>query len=259
MSWHRLSSAFKYVLRAQGAGLIHSPFVFEVYQHDFDPKHIHFDFQELYHARQRLLSDTSVLQIQDFGAGSTTGAGTERTVASIAKSAVKKAKYAELMYRLMNRHQPNSILEIGTSLGLTSLYLQKAVPKAKVVTLEGAPELCKFSGQLFREQGCPDIEIVEGAFDQTLKQVASRHQWDVVFVDGNHREKATVDMTQMLLKHASPNALFVIDDIYWSKGMTAAWESLRRMPEFTLSIDLFEMGLLWRKLPMEKQHFVLRY
>ena len=259
MSWHRISSAFKYVIRAQGAGLLHSPFVFELYQQVFDAKHLHYDFEALHAVRQRLMSDKTVLKIQDFGAGSTTGAGTTRTVQSIAGSAVKKAKYAELLYRLINRHGASSIIEIGSSLGLTTLYLQKAAPKAKVYSLEGSPELCAFAKELHAQEGCDHIEVVEGKFDDTLKGVAPKECWDVVFVDGNHRKQATIDMTHMLLENAAENALFIIDDIYWSKGMTEAWNILKDSSEFCLSVDMFEMGILWRKLPMEKQHFTLRF
>lgn len=258
MSWHRFISAVRYACKARGAKWLHSPYVFELQQTVLNASRQHYAFEWLRALRAEMEKDGTTLHIQDYGAGSTSGAGKERTVATIAKHSVKREKHAELMFRLINHLQPKAVLELGTSLGLTSLYLHQACPTARLVTLEGAPELCRFANGLFEGLNA-HIEVVEGPFDQTLETTASSDSWDVVFIDGNHRRDATLQAVETLWPHLSENAVLIIDDIYWSKGMTEAWKELHQREVFSLSIDVFEMGLLFKGRPMAKQHFVLRY
>ena len=258
MSWHRIQSALKYVLRAQGPYRLHSPFVFGLQQHVFDKKHHHYDFDWLSALREELEQDDQVLHIEDYGAGSTSGAGNQRSVKSIAGRSVKRQKYAEFLYRLVDHMQPGAMLELGTSLGLTTLYLHRACPGARCVSMEGAPALVEFATGLYAAVGA-GIEVVEGPFEQTLPATVGKATWDFVFVDGNHRKEATLEAVELLAPHLGEGAIVVIDDIYWSRGMTEAWDELRKREQFALSIDVFEMGILFVGLPMAKQHFVLRY
>jgi len=61
------------------------------------------------------------------GAGSRLGAYRSRTIGSIARTSAKPAKYGQLLFRLAQRFQPKTVFDLGTSLGLTTAYLAKAV------------------------------------------------------------------------------------------------------------------------------------
>lgn len=257
MDLHRIQSAFKYFIRARGKAFLHSPFLYEFSERVL-AKDPYYDFGELNAIRKALEKNDTVLDIEDFGAGSTKGHGNQRAVSRIARTSVKRAKYAQILYRLANWQNAKAMLELGTSLGLTTLHLAKACPSADMVTLEGSPSLVSFSRELFHAKGCGHIQSVQGRFEDQLPQVAPTREWDLLFIDGNHRYQPTIDAVQTTLSYASPDAVYVIDDIYWSKEMTRAWEELKANSAFTLSIDLFEMGLLFCGLGMEKQHKVLR-
>src|SRR5262249_7370362 len=128
---------FRYLLTAsngRGHG-IHSPFVFEFVTQVLRDRAGYPAYGAVEALRESLLSDDSVLSVEDFGAG----VSSARTVRSIAASALKPRKFGQLFFRMARHYQPSSILELGTSLGITTSYLALGAPSASVVTCEGAP------------------------------------------------------------------------------------------------------------------------
>jgi predicted O-methyltransferase YrrM len=88
--------------------------------------------------RNQLLNDNTVLEVEDFGAGSVIDKKNKRSVSSIAKNAAKPKKFGQLLFRMVKHYQPATILELGTSLGVTTSYLSFAKPDARLITMEGS-------------------------------------------------------------------------------------------------------------------------
>jgi hypothetical protein len=44
-----------------------------------------------------------------------------------------------------------------------------------------------------------------------------------------------------------------VDDIYWSEGMTKAWQAIKKHPDVTLSIDIFDIGIVFFRKELSKQ------
>src|SRR5580693_2014676 len=164
----------------------HSPFVYRLLDnviYDFSPKKV---YDEVENQRSELLSDERIINITDLGAGSHVNNSRQKKVSDIAKNALKPPKLAQLIYRLVADLQPKNMIELGTCLGSTSLYLQKAAPKAKLYTLEGCPETARIATEVFKKAGENRIEQVIGNFDDTLPSVIKKlDKLDFVFVDGN--------------------------------------------------------------------------
>lgn len=65
-------------------------------------------------------------------------------------------------------------------------------------------------------------------------------------------------MTDALSK-ATPDTIILLNGIHRSAHHTSKWETLRQHPSVRLSIDLFDLGLLFfRDAFKEKQHFILK-
>jgi predicted O-methyltransferase YrrM len=255
---HRAISYVKYWFKAQNAHGLHSPFVFRVYTEVIATDTWFYAFEELEDQRQYLIKNQQVIQQLDFGAG---GSGKEKqtTISLLARTSLLPPNYAQILFRLVNHLQPNHIVELGTSLGLTTAYLAMAHPSAKVATLEGAPALASFSAQFFVEKKLSQIQVITGHIDETLPQfLAQSAPIDFVLLDANHTFDATLRYVDWMLPKLSAGACLVVDDIYWSKGMTEAWQTLIVRSEFSTSIDLYRFGLLFYKRDQQKQHFILR-
>src|SRR6266536_4840405 len=94
-----------------------------------------------------------------------------RSVSSIVKSAVKSKKYSQLLYRIVKYYQPNTVVDLGTSLGITTSYLSLAKPDATIFTLECATEIAKVAKANFKTLERENIRLIEGNFDYTLPAV----------------------------------------------------------------------------------------
>lgn len=239
---------------------VHSPFVFDLYQNVIRHDGQFLAYPKIEALRRQLLQDTSTLLVTDLGAGSRTGASNKRQVASIARTAAKPAKYAQLLFRLVNHFQPRTVLELGTSLGVTTAYLAAARPKAQVVTFEGCPNLAGAARNHFQQLGFHNISLVSGHLDETLPATLPElESVDLVYFDGNHRYAPTLRYFEACLAKRTDDSVFIIDDIYWSAEMTRAWREICRHPDVTLSLDLFHLGLIFFRRHQPKQHFTLWY
>lgn len=165
------------------------------------------------------------------------------------------------MYRMAKHYQCKNILELGTSLGITTAYLASADPEATVITMEGADAVADIAQRNFNEVGLKNIEIVRGNFDETLRGVLQKMPAiDLAFIDGNHQQEPTERYFEQLLPHIHNNTLLIFDDIHWSSGMEAAWKNIIAQESVVCDIDLFYIGIVsFRKEFKEKQAFSIRF
>jgi len=248
-----------YRLKAKNRHGLHSPFVYRL----VDKVIYGFDAQKVYHEvesiRGSLLNDDRMITITDLGAGSHVNNNKQKRIGDIAKNALKPPRLAQLLYRLVADLQPKNIIELGTCLGTTSIYLQKAAPAAKVYTLEGCPETARIAKESFKKAGLNNIELITGNFDNTLPGVIDGlDKLDFVFVDGNHQKDATLKYFEWCLPKVHEDTLLIFDDIYWSEGMKEAWAEIKAHPQVTVTIDLFWIGLVYFRKGQVKEDFLIR-
>ncbi len=216
------------------------------------------DMQMPFKYRQSLLLENSVIRVTDFGAGSRVFNSETRKVSQIAKNAGISKTRGKLLFRLVHYLKPAAILEIGTSLGISTAYMAAANPNAEIITLEGCPATAGIAIQKFKELGLDKVRLEIGNFDITLPKVLKKERFDMIFLDGNHQKEATIRYFGQCLDSVHENSVIILDDIHWSRGMEEAWELICRNPKVSLSIDTFQWGLLFFRPGQAKQHFVLR-
>ena len=240
---------------------MHSPFVFDFITKVLNDKTEYEDYNTVEKLRKKLLQDQTILAVEDHGAGSSSSPSKERSISSIAQHAVKSKKYSQLLYRIVKYYQPYSIIELGTSLGITTSYLSLARRGGDVFTLEGAPEIAGVARKNFEAVDVKNVKLIEGNFDYTLPSVLYHlTSVDLAFVDGNHRREPTENYFHWLLEKSTSNSVFIFDDIHWSRGMEQAWDHIRVHPAVRCSIDLFFIGIIFfRQEFKEKQHFTIRF
>ncbi len=211
--------------------------------------------------RQEMLRDNSSLEVEDRGAGSAVIKTNTRKLSKIAASSLKPKKFAQLLFRIVQHYQPQTVIELGTSLGITTAYLANGNKKATVYTLEGAASIAAIARKNFAKLSLPDIKLIEGDFALTLPRLLEKMTTvDLVFIDGNHRKGPTLHYFEQLLHHCGHSTILIFDDIHWSAEMEEAWEKIRSHPSVTLSIDLFFIGLVFFDTAFrEKQHFKIRF
>lgn len=258
--------AFKYLhylltaSNGKGHG-VHSPFVFDFITKVLNDKCKYPSYQQIESVRKKLLQNNSVIEVEDYGAGSGIIHTKKRKISSIAKTSLKPKKYSQLLYRMIEHYQPQTIVEIGTSLGITSSYLASANIASKVFTFEGSHEIAQMAKNTFNQLSLSNIELIEGSFEDTLSSSLQKMSTvDFAFIDGNHRYYPTIQYFQQILQQSNNNTVFVLDDIYWSEEMEKVWDWIKQHESVTLSIDLFFVGIIFlRKEILQKQHFSIRF
>ncbi|MCR5889020.1 class I SAM-dependent methyltransferase [Hymenobacter sp. J193] len=258
---HQILSYFRFLLRSGNAHGLHSPFVFGLYAHVINHDGEFAAFAAIEKRRRKLLASSEQLTVRDFGAGSHTGAGRQRRVRDIARTAAKPRPLAQLLFRLVNWRQPHTVVELGTSLGLTTTYLAAANSRTQVLTFEGCPATAAVARQTFQELKLNNIQLIEGNLDETLGPALTQlpQSLDFAFFDGNHRYEPTMRYFEQCLRYRTDDSLFILDDIHWSPEMGRAWAAIKQHPEVTLTIDLFFVGLVFFRKNQPKQHFILRF
>ena len=250
----------KYALKAKDEHSLHSPFLFELYENAIKPNAAYYKFKEVEAVRSQMLSDETKINVVDLGAGSRVSKSNQRKVSSIAKHAVKPAKYGQLLFRLVNYFKPQIILELGTSLGITTSYLASVNSNAKVITFEGSPEIAKLALANFEKLGIDNVELVEGNFDVTLATKLSQvEQIDFAFIDGNHQKQPTLDYFEQIIARSHNDTVIVFDDIHWSSGMEEAWNIIKADERVSITLDFFYLGVAFLRKEQVKQEFVLKF
>ena len=270
-----------YLTASNGKGHgIHSPFVYDFVRNVLNDSRNFPEYAIIERLRRQLVQDRTILQVADMGAGGALQATRQRSIADLARHAAKPKKLGQLLFRIARYYRPETILELGTSLGLSTAYLATgaggpatggasetghgpatARPSPKVFTIEGAPAVASVAKRNFHSLGLDGIDLTIGNFDTVLAPTLDRTgPVDLAFIDGNHRLDPTLRYFDLLKGRLSPSAVLIFDDIHWSGEMEAAWESIKQDSRVYLTIDLFFIGLVFfRDTFKVKQDFVIRF
>lgn len=260
MNIHRAKSYIWHLLTAKTQYYIHSPFLYEICKDVIYDKRVYYAFERIEKLRQELLESTTTISVTDFGAGSRMMPTRDRRVSDIARYAAATSRKGQLLFKLVNYFQPKYMLEIGSSLGISTAYQASAHIFGHVVALEGCPQTATIARQNWQQLNLSHIELVEGDFGQTLPQaLQALPQLDYVFIDGNHRKQPTLDYFEQCLARSHEQTVLVLDDIHWSVEMEEAWQAIQQHSQVRVTLDLYDLGIVFLHSTQAKEHFKLYF
>lgn len=239
---------------------VHSPFVFDLFNKVILDETPYYFYEDIETLRSKLLLSNRVINVTDFGTGARSSSERKLKLSYIAKNFLQSKRNAQLISRLATHLKAQNILELGSSLGITSLYLALPDKKSRLITLEGCPETAKIAEKNFKQLGAGNIELINHEFDISLPEALKRFaKIDLIYFDGNHKKDATIKYFELCLAKHHDLSLFIFDDIHWSREMSEAWSAIIEHPEVTISVDLFHLGLIFFRKGLPKQHFNLKF
>lgn len=256
MSFARRYIAFR--RRAVNRHGVHSPFVYDLINHVLRRKEFE-NARALKSLREEMLASKAIVNVLDRGAGSRVHKSAVRKVGSIAKSSSTPLVRAGMLQRLIDYMGYTTVLEMGTNLGLTTCVLASAKSKPNVVTLEGCPELAAMAVKNLEKLNL-NARVIVGDFKERLDlALAAIEKWDMAYIDGNHRKEPTLAYFDKIQEAMHNDSVVVVGDIHWSDEMQEAWEEIKNRAGVRVTIDLFDMGLVFFRKEMTKENFILRY
>jgi predicted O-methyltransferase YrrM len=238
---------------------VHSPFVFDFINQVLRSREKDSSLSKIEIIRKNLLKDHRVIKVDDAGAGSRIMRSDERKISGIALSSLMREKHARLMNRMVNYFKSEKILELGTSLGITTMYLASAKHTTHITTVEGSKAIYEIAVENFRKNGFRNITAHNAYFDDVLTSLLSSTKFHLVIIDGNHRKEPTLKYFNEILLHSLNETVLIFDDIHWSEEMEEAWKLIRDDSRVTVTIDIFFMGIVFLRKELHKENFVLRY
>jgi predicted O-methyltransferase YrrM len=238
---------------------IHSPFVFDFIVNVLNVRKQKPYYHTIELLRSKMLKSKALIKLKPFGA-KPQSADLMRPVSDVCKRTSKSAKYAELLERICHYYQPQFAIELGTSVGVSTLYQASGIANGVLYTIEGNEDSVKVAKFNAEQAQLENIQFLVGDFQSELPQLlAELPMVDYVFFDGHHALEPTLNYFEMCLKKAHNSSVFVFDDIRWSDEMKLAWEKIKNHPQVTVTIDLYSMGIVFFRKEQEKEHFILRY
>ncbi|MCB0466005.1 MAG: class I SAM-dependent methyltransferase, partial [Aequorivita sp.] len=216
---HQSKSYIKFLRLSKNKHGVHSPFVFDLVTKCFNDKKKYPEYGVLKSHRKALLSDSSMIEMKDFGQGSRVFKGNSRKVSAVVKNAGMRKKRQKLLFRLANYFKSENILELGTSLGLGTVALSLSNEFSAINTVEGCPNTLGKAQEYFEKFNLHNIQIHQKIFNDFIVQNASE-KYDLIFIDGDHNGERTFQYFNSLIKNVHNDSVLIFDDVYWSKDMT---------------------------------------
>lgn len=193
--------------------------------------------------KQELLHSKALIEVTDFGAGSRVFTSNERPVKKIARIAGMTDRKSKNLIRICQYFQPKNILEIGTSLGLGTYSLYLGAPKANITTIEGCPNTAQVAKTQLKKFGAAP-KLIIGPFDQDLKPLLQKNEFNLIYFDGNHSKTATLNYFAWAADCVTSPSIFIFDDIHWSKEMHEAWKKIQTHPKVREVHTTYQWGIL---------------
>lgn len=240
---------------AQSWRSIHSPLVFRIARSMSKSHQFRNDFKDVEKLRKQLLNKKEEIDVVDFGQD---GKVIKRSIRDVVRLTAKSPVYGRVLASIVRELKPSTALELGTSVGLSLAYQMIASPNTTYYSIEGDKNLWKQANENIAQLGLRAF-LHQGRFQDVLPGVLEQiEDVDFVFIDGHHQYQPTLDYLEIIYPSLSHEACIVFDDIYWSEGMQNAWSKIVADERFSLTVDAYHFGIVFKHDGTVKQHFMVK-
>ena len=278
---YRVGSYLKHQLTARHTGGhgIHSPYLFEWVRMVMADDNSYYAWAKIEEIREQLLRDEREVTFVDYGSGralpSSPADANKRLVKDIAKGSLAQKKYAQMLARLVRwlgsanpqylskrkEDRGLNIVELGTSLGVTTAYLATMNKGDKVLTFEGCNAVAEIAKENWKLMEINNIECRVGEVTEEslrLAVVDLQGGLDVAFIDANHTYEGTKSYFNVLAEKVHEKTVIVVDDIHYNQAMEKAWMEICADERVTSTMDLYQIGMVFFDKHYWKRNYKIR-
>jgi predicted O-methyltransferase YrrM len=239
---------------------IHSPFVFDLVEKVFRNKTAPAVVLDIEQRRNTLISDKRVISVKDLGSGSKRIKGNLRKISDIARFSSVPSKYGRFLTNMAASFGDTGILELGTSLGISTMYLAAGQKDGRVHTIEGCPETLSVAKENFDHCGFTGIKSFSGSFDEMIPEFCRENIIPgIIFIDGDHRKESVMRYYEKVKEFTDDKSVVIFDDIHISAEMGEAWDLIKNDKKISISIDINRFGIVFFREGMTRTDYVIRY
>ncbi len=238
---------------------IHSPFLFELIIKVLNNKKTDDDLKNVLEIYTKYKNSKELLTYNEIGAGTSYRKSKELSIGEITKRSSVNKKYGSLLFRLIKYFNCEDILELGTSIGISTTFIAQANTKSNFISIEGVTEKINVAKEIRSELNQNTKFIVTNLNDNLESILKEFEKLDFVYFDANHTKESTLKYFNLCINKSHNDSIFVFDDIHWSKGMEKAWAEIKNNKNVRLSVDLYRMGLIFFRKELSKEHYVIKF
>ncbi len=160
-------------------------------------------------------------------------------------------KYAELIFRLINRFNSKNILEIGSSIGINTLYISAHSKQTTVMSVEQNKEKIKKAHSLLANK------LKNIIFTQALP--TKEDSFDAIIWDLEEHPHEKKKIVETIAKTIKTNGFVVVNHISQGKENKEAWQNIVQLDTLTMSFDLGKIGIGFFKPSLPKLNYDLYF
>ncbi len=155
-----------------------------------------------------------------------------------------------LLQCLIRIRRPKRILEIGAFLGISAMYMAKALDEdGKLVSIEKFDHFAEIARRNFEANGLSEkIQLINGDAFEVLRTFPVDERFDLIFLDGN--KERYDDYFSILDPLLLSGGLFITDDVFFhgdalnSSPKTEKGAGVRRFLELTTTYKNYHRVIL---------------
>ncbi|HOY39604.1 MAG TPA: class I SAM-dependent methyltransferase [Bacteroidales bacterium] len=187
-------------------------------------------FSEIENQRKILLETHTEIEVIDKGAGSRVFKGNKRSIQRIARYCLTEQEDAQILFRLGAWAGSNHILELGTSLGVTTAYLATTPCNLELISIDACSNTIKEAKKLLSELSVENVTLLNSDFSLAIENlIKENRKFDFIYFDGDHNGLRMRNYYEgVRLNLVGKRYVMVFDDISWSRDMNTFWKYIAR-------------------------------
>ena len=166
-----------------------------------------------------------------------------------------KRKRARMLFRMVNRFQPTHILEIGSSGGITTLYMKRANSNSYITIAEPRHEIAEQTRKMLAEKNCT-ATVTETDFKTAMQSYLQTPDIRPFILVNRMPKAAYHNLADLLDTSLIPYTVLLIDGIN-HKMQRTVWKHLISDERVRVAMDMKHYGLILCNPKLNKQTYYI--
>lgn len=232
---------------------VHSPFVFNLITKVIEEKCSYYSFYDIELVRKQLLFKEESITYTD---RQQKGKKKSRTIGEITEREAIHPKQGALLFRLVNYFKVTHILQLGPSMGLSTLYLTSYASDLECIALESVPEYATIAQWVFNKAARNPVDLRTGSYKELLpRALEDMKRVDFVFFNTLYEQQDNLWLFNECIPYVHSDTVFVFEGIKANRRMREFWQEVTTHPEVTVTIDLYSMGIIFFNKRLHKRNY----
>jgi predicted O-methyltransferase YrrM len=212
---------------------VHSPFIYRLITHVIRERAGYYRLDEIESLRKTLCLNKGLIRYPN----SRTGA---------------------LLFRLVVYFRSKHILQVGTSLGFSSLFLSSHRSELCCFALEPLAETAAVTQKICEHAGLTTVTVRAGHYANTLPGILhTMGTVDLLYLNGRYEQAERVQQIFTLCLPFLEDTAIIICEGLRQTSMRRFWKELRDHPKITATLDLFSLGIAFISPKLHKKNYVV--